>query len=228
MCDETDLERDGFSIVRGVLDRETIGGLIVLLEPIITASPSAGIRGLAQKVPHIRALSESRAVRRLVEPVLGPQAKMIRSVLFNKDQETNWQVAWHQDLSIAVKGKIETDGFSSWSLKDGLMHVQPPVGVLENMLTVRLHLDAADESNGALWVSPGSHRLGRVPASEAAALAERNGKTLCTVKSGDALLFRPLVLHASRKAVSSNPRRVIHLEFSGAVLPEPLVWNEAA
>lgn len=228
MSDATNLERNGFTIVRGVLDREAVGELIALLEPIITASPSAGVRGLAQKVPRIRALSESPAIKRLVEPVLGPQAKMIRSVLFNKDQETNWQVAWHQDLSIAVKDKIETDGFSSWSLKDGLVHVQPPVGVLENMLTLRLHLDAANESNGALWVLPGSHRFGRVPAGDAAALAKRNSKTLCAAGPGDALLLRPLVLHASRKAVSSNPRRVIHLEFSGAALPEPLVWNEAA
>jgi len=100
--------------------------------------------------------------------------------------------------------------------------------MLERMVTVRLHLDAANEGNGALWVSPGSHRFGRVPASEAAALAQRNGKKLCAVERGDALLFRPLVLHASRKAVSRLPRRVIHLEFAGIALPQPLVWNEAA
>lgn len=228
MTETLELERDGFVIVRRVLNAEVVSDLITTLDPTMKASPSAGIRALAQKVPLIRTLAESRGVRNLVEPILGPQAKLIRSVLFNKDQETNWQVTWHQDLSISVKEKVETNGYSLWSLKDGLVHVQPPVAVLEHMLTVRLHLDAADESNGALWVSPGSHRFGRIPASEAAAVAQRNGTKLCAADSGDALLLRPLVLHASRKAVSSNPRRIIHLEFAGIVLPEPLMWNEAA
>lgn len=228
MSEANEIERDGYTIVREVLNAETIGDLVALLEPIITASPTAGIRGLAQKVPRIRTLSESEPLRRLVDIILGPQAQLIRSVLFNKDQETNWQVAWHQDLSIALKDKIETDGYSSWSLKEGMVHVQPPTAILESMLTVRLHLDAANESNGALWVSPGSHRFGRIPAGQAAALAERNGRKLCAVAAGDALLLRPLVLHASRKAVSNTLRRVIHLEFAGAALPEPLVWNEAA
>lgn len=228
MSEANEIERDGYTIVRGVLKAEMVAELIALLEPIITASPTAGIRGLTQKVPRIRALSESQPIRRLVERILGPQATLVRSVLFNKDQETNWQVAWHQDLSIAVKDKVEMKEYSSWSLKEGMVHVQPPTAVLENMLTVRLHLDAANESNGALWVSPGSHRFGRVPAGEAAAFAEQNGKTLCAVEAGDALLFRPLVLHASRKAMSNKPRRVIHLEFSGVALPEPLAWNEAA
>jgi ectoine hydroxylase-related dioxygenase (phytanoyl-CoA dioxygenase family) len=99
---------------------------------------------------------------------------------------------------------------------------------LKQMLTVRLHLDAADESNGALWVSPGSHRFGRLPAGEAAAMAERQSKHLCRVQAGDALLFRPLILHASRKAIASRTRRVIHLEFSGVTLPMPLAWAETA
>jgi len=95
------------------------------------------------------------------------------------------------------------------------------------MLTVRLHLDPADESNGALWVSPRSHGLGRLPASEAAIAAERLGKHLCVVNAGDVLLFRPLILHASRKATPLRSRRVVHLEFAGVSLPAPLDWAEA-
>ena len=120
------------------------------------------------------------------------------------------------------------EGYSSWSVKDGVLHVQPPEEILEQMLTVRLHLDPADERNGALWVSPGSHRLGRLRANDAAAVAESNGKRLCAVRAGDALLMRPLILHASRKATSGVPRRVIRLEFSGVLLPGSLAWAEAA
>ena len=96
------------------------------------------------------------------------------------------------------------------------------------MLNVRVHLDAADETNGALLVSPGSHLLGRIPANDAAKTARRLGSHLCEVDAGDVLLFRPLTLHTSRKATAARPRRVIHLEFAGVALPAPLEWAEAA
>jgi ectoine hydroxylase-related dioxygenase (phytanoyl-CoA dioxygenase family) len=183
---------------------------------------------VAAKVPNVHRLAQSQAIRSLVEPVLGADARLVRSILFTKSTEANWQVAWHQDLAIAVQQRAEVDGFVSWSMKDGVPHVQPPVHVLERMLSVRLHLDRADENNGALWLSPESHRLGRIPAGEAANVAGRLGKLLCAVNAGDALLFRPLTLHASRKATVDSPRRVIHLEFANVTLPPSLSWAESA
>ena len=232
MKGETDykptLAKDGFCVIPSVLDSNKVSELLSALKPMQHNKASAGIRALAQKLPQIHALVESSTIRSILEPILGTKAHMVRSVLFTKDQETNWQVAWHQDLSIAVTDKADIEGYSRWSIKEGLVHVQPPIHILENMLTLRLHLDAADEHNGALWISPGTHRLGRIVANEAATLAAKYGKTLCKVNAGDALLFRPLVLHASRKSTNNQPRRVVHLEFAGIELPPPLQWNEAA
>jgi ectoine hydroxylase-related dioxygenase (phytanoyl-CoA dioxygenase family) len=221
------IERDGFAISAGVLDEDFRRKLVRDIEECLVESP-AGVRGLAAKVPSIAVLARPAIVRSLVESVLGAEAKLVRSVLFNKSSGANWQVAWHQDLTIAVTNQEEIEGYSSWSVKEGVVHVQPPVRLLEHMLTVRLHLDPADDTNGALWVSPGSHRLGRLRASETARVADRNGKHLCAVQAGDALLLRPLILHASRKATAEKPRRVIHLEFAAAALPTPLAWAEAA
>lgn len=222
------LEHDGYGIVENILGREQISKLSKEIQPLLQGGMPAGIRNLAYLLPSIGLLAKSNSIRALVEPILGLDAKLIRSVLFNKDQETNWQVAWHQDLSIAVQCQADIEGFTSWSVKEGITHTQAPVAILEKMLTVRLHLDDADENNGALWVSPGTHRLGRLPAGEAANVAERHGRQICQVKAGDALLMRPLILHASRKAVAGQPRRVIHLEFVGVSLPAPLQWCEAA
>ena len=222
------IERDGFAVVPAVLGQPALCQLVQAIETHLPQQSEAGIRGLAAKVPEVLELARSSEVRALVEPMLGSGARLVRSILFSKSAETNWQVPWHQDLAIAVQSRAEVEGYASWSIKEGVMHVQPPVAVLEQMLSVRLHLDPADESNGALWVSPGSHRLGRMPASAAASVVERLGKQLCAVNAGDALLFRPLILHASRKATSSRPRRVIHLEFAAASLPLPLAWIEAA
>lgn len=221
------LDPEGYLIVPRIMSSSQVVETCEAVESLLLACPSAGVRGLANKVPYIRSLAESPTVRALVEPVLGPHARLIRSVLFNKSQEVNWQVAWHQDLTIAVQSQSEVQGFVGWSVKEGVVHVQPPVAILEQMLTVRLHLDPTDETNGALWVSPGSHRFGRLPSQAAAEVADRQGKIMCAVQAGDALVFRPLLLHASRKAVSDSPRRVVHLEFTRAILPEPLAWHEA-
>ena len=221
------LEHQGFAIVPRVVDEILRLELLQDVEEFISPA-AAGVRGLTRRIGSVACLAQSPIVRAIVEPVLGREARLVRSILFNKNEEANWQVAWHQDLAIAVQKRAEVEGFVSWSAKDCLPHVQPPVAILEQMLNVRLHLDAADETNGALWVSPGSHRFGRLPANEAADTAKRLGKHLCKVDAGDVLLFRPLTLHASRKATSNRPRRVIHLEFAGVALPAPLEWADAA
>ena len=221
------LEREGFAIVPGVVDESLRLELLRGVEKSFPPS-AAGVRGVTRKVGSVGRFAQSTMIRAIVEPVLGPRAQLVRSILFNKNEAANWQVAWHQDLAIAVQKRVEIEGFGSWSAKDGTPHVQPPVEILEQMLNVRVHLDAADETNGALLVSPRSHHLGRIPASEAAETARRVGAHLCEVNAGDVLLFRPLTLHASRKATSARPRRVIHLEFAAVALPAPLEWAEAA
>ena len=221
----TKLARDGFAIIPGMIDDSLRLEMLRDIEKSFSSS-SAGVRDLTRKVQSVRRFAHSKTIRALVEPVLGPRARLVRSILFNKNEDANWQVAWHQDLAIAVRERVESTGFGSWSMKDGTPHVQPPAEILEQMLNLRVHLDTADETNGALWVSPGSHRLGRLPAAEAADTAKRLGKHLCAVNAGDVLLVRPLTLHASRKVISRHPRRVIHLEFAGASLPAPLAWAE--
>ena len=223
----SELRREGFGIIPEVIDESHRFEIIRDIEQSRPPS-AAGVRDITRKIASVRCLANSDTIRALVEPVLGSEARLVRSILFNKNAGANWQVAWHQDLAIAVQQQKEIPGFVSWSTKNGTPHVQPPVRILEQMLNVRIHLDAANEMNGALWVSPGSHHLGRIPANEAAAAARHLGTHLCTVAAGDVLLFRPLTLHASRKALSSRPRRVIHLEFAGVSLPPPLEWSEAA
>lgn len=221
------LESHGFAIVPGLVDHALRRRLIRDIEESICDS-SAGVRGVTRRIAGVGRFARSENIRALVEGVLGSQARLVRSILFNKNADMNWQVAWHQDLAIAVQQRIQIEGFVSWSAKDGTPHVQPPVEILEQMLNVRVHLDAADDTNGALWVSPGSHRLGRLAVADAAGVAKRLGKQLCEVGAGDVLLLRPLTLHASRKVSSNRTRRVIHLEFAGVALPAPLEWAEAA
>jgi ectoine hydroxylase-related dioxygenase (phytanoyl-CoA dioxygenase family) len=95
------------------------------------------------------------------------------------------------------------------------------------MLTVRLHLDDADEQNGALRVVPGSHRSGRLTATSIREIRKLNSEVVCSVRAGDALLMRPLLLHASSRSQLPRHRRVLHIEYAGFSLPDGLEWHEA-
>jgi ectoine hydroxylase-related dioxygenase (phytanoyl-CoA dioxygenase family) len=94
------------------------------------------------------------------------------------------------------------------------------------MLTVRLHLDPCGPDNGPLRVLPGTHRCGRLNAGAIQALREEVPEVVCAVGAGDAVLMRPLLLHASSAAQAPSRRRVLHIEWANRSLPGGLEWFE--
>ena len=68
-------------------------------------------------------------------------------------------------------------------MKAGNPHVQPPVAVLQRMLTLRLYLDHTDESNGALGVLRGSHKHGRMEARDIQSWREGSKWATCNTSS---------------------------------------------
>lgn len=222
-----DIERDGFAILQEFLDSKTISIVLDALANV-TGTKAFGIRNLLNVVPFTRDLANNSACRSIVEPILGPNARVVRGIYFDKHKDANWKVAWHQDLTIAVRERLDVDGYGPWSLKAGIHHVQPPVSVLENMLTLRIHLDHADESNGALRVLPGTHLHGRLDPSQISHFKQHQPPITCTVLRGGALLMRPLLLHSSTTALDPGHRRVLHFEYSSIDLPAKLKWFEAS
>lgn len=186
----------------------------------------AGARSPLAQSQAFRDLANSTGVREAVEPILGHDAFITRSLLFDKRQGANWDVTWHRDTTIAVREKHETSGYGPWSIKADVHHVRPPVRVLSSMLTIRLHLDDCDESNGALLVVPGSHMEVNLDLMQQIdANAARSNEIVCPVPAGGALLMRPLILHASKKATDpTRRRRVLHLEFAAEALDGDLQW----
>jgi ectoine hydroxylase-related dioxygenase (phytanoyl-CoA dioxygenase family) len=161
-----------------------------------------------------------------VEDILGPGSAAVRALWFDKTSDANWRVSWHQDLTIAVRERRDVAGFGPWTTKAGVMHVQPPVSILEGMLAVRLRIDPCGAANGALRVLPGSHRAGRIPEPDIERWRAEVKEVLCVAEPGDLLLMRPLLLHASSPAAAPTHRRVVHLEFSGTELPHGLEWRD--
>jgi ectoine hydroxylase-related dioxygenase (phytanoyl-CoA dioxygenase family) len=227
------LLRNGYAIVRDVISvdsmRELIGAVEAFESDAVASRQRDGrvyaLRNLLSLVPAVQALADSPGVRALVEPVVGPGARAVRGLLFDKTPAANWKVAWHQDLSIAVKRRIDVPGFGPWSVKAGVQHVQPPVEILQNMLTVRLHLDDCGQDNGPLKVIPGSHAAGVLNPAEVEAWRQARAPVSCCVGAGGVVLMRPLLLHASSSAAQALHRRVVHLEYAGGELPRGLEWE---
>jgi hypothetical protein len=217
---------DGFAIVTDVFSTDQIQILVAIQESILNASKErrrGGIRNLLAQ-PSIRDLAISPQMQALVEPILGLQWFPVRAILFDKVPEANWKVPWHQDLSIAVDRKVEVEGFGPWSEKAGVIHVQPPTGILEQMVAVRIHLDECDAANGPLRVIPKSHRYGRISEKQIERHLTETPVT-CLVSSGGVLLMKPLLLHASSPSQSPAHRRVIHIEYAACTLPPELRWH---
>src|SRR5690606_13134007 len=89
---------------------------------------------------------------------------LTKAIYFDKPSESNWFVAYHQDLSISVDQKTELENYTNWTFKKGQYGVQPPLEILEDTITVRIHLDKTDKNNGAIKVIPKSHLKGIVRA----------------------------------------------------------------
>ena len=47
--------------------------------------------------------------------------------------------------------RVESPGYGPWTVKAGIAHVRPPIGVLEGMLTLRVHLDDCGPGRGHGW-----------------------------------------------------------------------------
>jgi len=215
------LERDGFAVVPGILDERTVDRLVALMA---RAGTEHGKRNVLAEFDEVREVAREPQIHRVVESVVGANAFAVRGLFFDKTPAANWMVGWHQHRTIAVRVQRDVPGFRLWTMKAGLPHVQPTVNVLEQMLTVRLHFDDTDDTNGALRVIPGSHLAGFIAEDEINDWVRPYVPAACLVPRGGALLMRPLLLHASSKVIRPAHRRILHLEYAAHALPSGLEW----
>ena len=98
--------------------------------------------------------------------------------------------------------------------------MEAPTELLEQMLTLRIHVDDVTDENGPLEVAIGSHKHGKASTDESDV-----AKILVT--AGDVLAMRPLISHASGSSHegTTRHRRILHLEFApDESLPDGFEW----
>jgi len=228
---KVEVHENGFAILKGVFSDDEVDSLIAVISNVETDKPTFrktddlfAIRQFFKELPDIVPHVFNSKLRHVISTLFGKGYFVVKSIYFDKPSLSNWFVAYHQDLTISVDKKHDIEGFVNWTVKQGQYAVQPPVEVLESNFTIRIHLDDTDEYNGALKIIAGSHRHGIIKQKDFNYTAEK--EITCAVKKGGIMIMKPLLLHASGRTVNNKRRRVIHIEFSKAVLPEPLGWGE--
>lgn len=227
----TSLEKNGFTIVDAVFSKEEIAQMLGIIEMADTSKSTFrksadlfAIRQFLKEIPEINPIIFDRDFENLIRQFFGEGYFVVKSIYFDKPEQSNWFVAYHQDLTISVDKKEPLPGYENWTVKQGQFAVQPPLDILEQMYTVRIHLDDTDENNGALKVIPGSHLKGIYRPAALDLSIEKEAS--CKVSSGGIMVMKPLLLHSSGRTTNNSKRRVIHIEFSKRELPEELNFAE--
>jgi ectoine hydroxylase-related dioxygenase (phytanoyl-CoA dioxygenase family) len=226
-----ELETNGFSVIENLFSGEETAKILEAIEAADQGRETFrksrdlfAIRQFLREVPSVSKLILTEKLQAVIRELMDGHAFVVKSIYFDKPESSNWVVAWHQDLTISVDQKTEMEGFGPWTRKQNQFAVQPPVHFLENILTIRIHLDDTDEHNGALKVIPGSH-LEKVCRPETLEQKEEKGVS-CPVKRGGIMLMKPLTFHSSGRTTNGKQRRVIHLELANQELPAGLHWSE--
>jgi len=212
------INRDGAELFPRLLDSVDLAALDGLLPDAVRPGTRLyGNSGLAQWL-------QDGSVGSIARKLLGSAARPVRAILFDKTPKANWALGWHQDRTIAVRQQMDVDGFAHWTTKDGARHVEPPLDLLERMITARIHLDAVTQDNGPLLIARGSHTLGRIEEVVVDEVVSRCGTHACFADAGDVWMYRTPILHASDPSHSEGRRRVLQVDFAGEDLPGGLEW----
>lgn len=210
---QRDLEEQGFAVLPAVFSSGEIIALLVALADLTQGNHGAGIRHVLHH-PTVHMIAHDRRLMGIAQSILGIAAFPFRATFFNKSLDSNWLIAWHQDTALPLREKREMPGWGPWSVKQGVVYAHAPAAALKQVLALRLHLDGSVRENGPLRVLPGTHDLGVLSGDQVAQLAKERSPCECVVAKGAVLAMRPLIVHASSKAVSQEPRRLLHIEYA--------------
>jgi ectoine hydroxylase-related dioxygenase (phytanoyl-CoA dioxygenase family) len=206
------IERDGYAVRECVFAATECETLLTGLARNIDLN-RAGVRNLMSSDIVANVANDPRLLR-LTQDLTGTQLIPFKAILFNKTGKANWLVAWHQDTALPIAQDVMANGWGPSSTKDGVIFSHAPTDVLNQILALRVHLDPSTSANGPLRVITGSHR-DRIADDDTFRQAVANGEQVeLTVDRGGVIAMRPLLVHASSKCVSDEPRRVLHIEYA--------------
>jgi ectoine hydroxylase-related dioxygenase (phytanoyl-CoA dioxygenase family) len=175
----------------------------------------------------VRHLAFSKKLLPLAHSIVGLSAIPFHAIVLDKTKKDNWGLDWHQDIKITVKKRIATEGYEQWTEESGILHVVPPAHVLTHIVMLRIHLDDCNESNGAVWAIPGSHKFGILPQAAIQTTVKQGTITPCCITAGGVMLMSPLLLHKSPYSLSDRSRRILQITYRKPTrLDNGLEWHD--
>ena len=173
----------------------------------------AGARNL-MSFTAIREFAEDERLLRIGEEILGRRLVPFKATLFEKTGKANWLVAFHQDTALPLQTAFDGEGWGPKSKKQGTTFVHAPTSALSQILAIRIQLDASTSFNGPLRVIPNSHHERLATDAQFDSVVNLENEVVCTTERGGIIAMSPLLLHASSKALTDDPRRVLHVEYA--------------
>jgi hypothetical protein len=225
------IDLNGFTTIEDVYTRKELNQIVEVIDhadasnaTFRKSSDLFAIRQFLREIPSIGPILLNENLKKIIHQIFGPDYFVVKSIYFDKPERSNWFVAYHQDLTISVDNKIELENFGPWTVKQNQFAVQPPTEILENIVTIRIHIDDTNEKNGALKVIPQSH-LKKIYRPETIDWTKEK-EAVVNVGAGGIMIMKPLLLHSSNRTTNNKKRRVIHIEFSNLELPKGIHWSE--
>jgi hypothetical protein len=216
---------NGCEIIRDFISENLRDVILDEIQKSDVSTEVSGVRSINKKLKSVAEYINSTEFKEKASAFVPDNAQLVRAILFNKSPESNWFVAWHQDKTVSVSSRFEAYGWGAWSVKESILHVQPPLAVLEGMVTIRVHLDSTPKENGCLKVIPNSHKLGILSPEQINEVVASEKAYFCEAEKCAALIMRPHLIHASSKSSEPSNRRVLHFEFSNWQLPNGVRWG---
>lgn len=232
----TQLAEQGFLILQNVYSTDEVEQMRTLLDEAlhsddliqhesVRAREGAvyAARNVLELFPAAKTIWQKTAIMDLLTEQLGNRVGLVRCLYFDKPPNQTWALPWHKDMLIAVADNPPASArYSRPRPRAGVLHTEPPLEVLQSMLTLRIHLDDMTEANGPLEVLPGTHLTGKE-------LRIENFQPIRIMgQRGDVLAMRPLLAHCSKRSLPecSSSRRILHLEFAASPeLPDGFQWH---
>jgi ectoine hydroxylase-related dioxygenase (phytanoyl-CoA dioxygenase family) len=173
--------------------------------------------------PDVSTVANDPRLADLATEILGSRAVPFKATLFEKSEQANWLIAWHQDTALPLSSRFEDNGWGPWSEKGGVTYAHAPTWALARIVALRSHLDESGSDNGPLRVIPGSHQEGVLTDDQVLEFVRSSAAVECLSPRGGVIAMRPLLIHSSTKAHSARSRRVLHIEYSDSLELRPRI-----
>lgn len=134
-----ELEENGYSILSDLYSDNEIIQILSCIEHAVDNGSSYmktkdlfAIRQLIKNVPELSNLLFNEKLTELISNLSPSEYFLTKAIYFDKPSESNWFVAYHQDLSISIDKKADLENYVNWTFKKGQHGVQPPIKILQD------------------------------------------------------------------------------------------------